>query len=130
MQLMPLGTRQYIIYWYIAETLPPSLETLLETEAGAAYKPPPAYPQNLSLRERIKQEPEGYKPRHHKGTGVDEMEVTFESELVTVQEAIEKLKTEGSMGKVMAEVVKKGWEGIQKRYEMEDAATHESPEGV
>jgi hypothetical protein len=130
MQLMPLGTRQYIIYWYIAETLPPDLEALLETEAGAAYKPPPAYPQNLSLRERIKQEPEGYEPRHHENTGVDELEVTYESHLVSVEEAMETLGREGSMGRVMAEVVKKGWEGIQRRFAMEDAATHESPEAV
>ncbi|KAI4960368.1 hypothetical protein J4E86_001990 [Alternaria arbusti] len=130
MQLMPLGTRQYIIYWYIAETLPPNLETLLETEAGAVYKPPPAYPQNLSLRERIKQEPEGYEPRHHENTGVDELEVTYESHLVSVEEAMETLGKEGSMGRVMAEVVTKGWEGIQRRFEMEDAATHESPEAV
>jgi hypothetical protein len=130
MQLLPLGVRQYIIYWYIAETLPPSLETLLETEAGAAYKPPPAYPQTLSLRERIKQEPEGYEPRHHENTGVDELEVTYKSELVSVEEAVERLGREGSMGRIMADVVKKGWEGIQRRFGMENAATHESPEAV
>ncbi|RYO32415.1 hypothetical protein AA0111_g4190 [Alternaria arborescens] len=130
MQLLPLGSRQYIIYWYIAETLPPILETLLETEAGAANNPPPPYPQNLSLRERIKEEPEGYEPRHHENTGVDELEVTYKSELVSVEKAVEKLGREGSMGKIMADVVKKGWEGIQRRLEMEDAATHESPEAV
>ena len=43
---------------------------------------------------------------------------------------MEMLGREGSMGKIMADVVKKGWEGIQRRLEMEDAATHESPEAV
>ncbi|KAG9190837.1 hypothetical protein G6011_08925 [Alternaria panax] len=130
MQLLPLATRQYIIYWYIAETLPPDLETLLETEAGEAYKPPPPYPQNLSLRERIEHEPEGYEPRHHENTGVDELEVTYVSELVSVEEAVQRLGGEGSMGKIMADVVETGWMGIQRRFEMENAATHESPEAV
>ncbi|KAF3044210.1 hypothetical protein E8E11_008283 [Didymella keratinophila] len=89
MQLMPLGYRniQYVLYWYIAETLPPDLEGELETEVGGAYKPPPAYPHDLTLRERIKLEPESYEPKHHEGTGVDEEEATYESHLVSVEEA-------------------------------------------
>lgn len=124
MQLMPLSSGQYIIYWYIAETLPPDLEKELETEAGAAYKPPPRYPRDLTLRDRMKQEPEGYEPLHHKGTGVDEEEQTYESFLVTVEEAVQKL----GKNSVMADVVRKGWQGIQDRLAIEDAATHESPE--
>lgn len=124
---MPLGTRQYVLYWYIAETLPPNLETELETEVGAAYKPPPAFPRNLSLRERIKLEPEGYEPLHHEGTGVDEEEQTYESHLVPVEEAVLKL---GGRNSVMADVVLKGWQGIQDRLAIEDAATSTSPEAI
>ncbi|CAE7014705.1 hypothetical protein PTTW11_02688 [Pyrenophora teres f. teres] len=131
MQLMPLATRQYVIYWYVAETLPPDAEVTLETQAGDAYKLPPSYPQGLSLKERIKQEPEGYEPRHHENTGVDAEERTYKSELMSVEEAVNLLRAGyPSMGCVMADVVLKGWEGIQQRFAMEDAATHESPEAV
>jgi hypothetical protein len=126
MQLMPLGSRQYVLYWYIAETLPPDVEQELKTEAGAAYKPPPPFPQNLTLRDRMKQEPEGYEPLHHKGTGVDEEEQTYESFMVTVDEAVKKLGKDS----VMADVVLKGWQGIQDRIAIEDAATSESPEAM
>lgn len=123
---MPLGTRQYVLYWYIAETLPPDMEKELETEVGATYKPPSPYPRNLTLRDRISQEPEGYEPLHHEGTGVDEEEQTYKSYLVSVEEAVEKL------GKrtVLADVVLKGWKGIQDRLATEDAATSTSPEAV
>jgi hypothetical protein len=123
MQLLPLGTRQYILYWYIAETLPPSLEAELETEAGAAYQPPPPFPRNLSLRDRVKLEPEGYEPLHHENTGVDETEMAYVSHLVSVEEAVRLL----GKGTVSADVVLKGWKGIQDRHAMEDAATSESP---
>jgi hypothetical protein len=126
MQLMPLGTRQYVLFWYIAETLPPDLEKELETEQGAAYKPPPPFPRDLSLRDRIAQEAEGYEPVHHEGTGVDEEEQTYESYLVPVEEAVEKL----GRRTVLADVVLKGWKGIQDRLAMEDAATSMSPEAV
>jgi hypothetical protein len=123
---MPLGHRQYILYWYIAETLPPHLEEDLETAPGQAYKPPPAYPYGLDLRSRIAMEPEGYEPVHHEGTGVDEDERTYQSELVSVEEAVKKL----GKGGVMADVVLKGWKGIQDRLAHEDSATHDSPEEV
>jgi hypothetical protein len=126
LQLMPLGTRQYVLYWYVAETLPPDLEKELETEVGAAYKSPPPFPRHLSLRERIKLEPEGYEPLHHEGTGVDEEEQTYESYLVSVEDAVKKLGRNG----VMADVVLKGWEGIQNRLAIEDAATSTSPEAI
>ncbi|KAF2824799.1 hypothetical protein CC86DRAFT_326033 [Ophiobolus disseminans] len=126
MQLIPLGARQYTMFWYVAETLPPDLETDLETDVGAAYKPPPAYPNNLTLRDRIKQEPEGYEPLHHKNTGVDEEEQTYESFLVSVEEAVKRL----GRNSVMADVVLKGWKGIQDRLAIEDAATSESPETI
>jgi hypothetical protein len=126
MQLMPLGSRQYVLYWYIAETLPPDVEQELETEAGAVYKPPPPFPRNLTLRDRMKQEPEGYEPLHHKGTGVDEEEQTYKSFMVTVDEAVKKLGKDS----IMADVVLKGWQGIQDRIAIEDAATSESPEAM
>ncbi|RMZ66439.1 nudix domain-containing [Pyrenophora seminiperda CCB06] len=131
MQLMPLGTRQYVIYWYVAETLPPDLEATLETQAGEAYKPPPPYPQGLPLKERIRQEPKGYEPRHHENTGVDATERTYKSKLMNVEDAVSLLRVgDPTMGRVMADVVFKGWEGIQQRFVMEDAATDESPEAV
>jgi len=131
MQLIPLGTRQYVIYWYVAETLPPDVEVTLETRAGEAYKPPPSYPRDLPLKERIKQEPEGYEPRHHENTGVDATERMYKSELMNVEDAVKLLRAGNpSMGHVMADVVLKGWEGIQQRFAMENAATHESPEAI
>lgn len=126
MQLMPLGTRQYVLYWYIAETLPPDVEAELETEAGAAYKPPPPFPRHLTLRDRVRLEPEGYEPVHHEGTGVDEEEQRYQSHLVSVEEAVKKL----GWGGVMADVVLKGWKGIQDRMAIEDAATSTSPEAM
>ncbi|KAH7070510.1 hypothetical protein BKA63DRAFT_78383 [Paraphoma chrysanthemicola] len=126
MQLMPLGTRQYVLYWYIAETLPPDTEKVLETEVGAAYKPPPPFPRTLTLRERIKMEPEGYEPLHHEGTGVDEEEQTYESHLLPVEEAVKIL----GRNSVQADVVLKGWQGIQDRFAIEDAATSTSPEAI
>lgn len=130
MQMMPLGygSKQYVLYWYVAETLPPSLEVELETEVGAAYRPPPAYPHELTLRERVRLEPEGYEPLHHEGTGVDAEEATYESHLVDVEEAVKRLGRHG----VMADVVLRGWKGIQDRFAMEEAheAATESPEAI
>jgi hypothetical protein len=126
LQLAPISNKQYVLYWYIAETLPPDVEEQLQTEAGAAYKPPPPFPKDLSLRDRIKLEPEGYEPLHHEGTGVDEEEQTYESFLVTVDEAVKKM----GRNSVMADVVLKGWKGIQDRLTIEDAATSTSPEAI
>ena len=130
MQMMPLGhgSMQYVLYWYIAETLPPDLEVELLTDVGAAYKQPPAYPPTLTLRERLAMEPEGYEPVHHEGTGVDEEEATYKSYLVTVEEAVKKLGRNG----VMADVVLRGWKGIQDRFAMEEmhAAATQSPEAM
>ncbi|KAF2477031.1 uncharacterized protein BDR25DRAFT_300121 [Lindgomyces ingoldianus] len=117
MQMLPMdyGSRQYIIYWYIAETLPPDLEEELERKAGEAYKPPPSFPHDLKLRDRIKMEPKDYEPMHHEGTGVDAEEQTYESHLLPVGEAVEKLGKNG----IMADVVLRGWKGIQERFAAE-----------
>lgn len=126
MQMMPLcyASKQYVLYWYIAETLPLELEKELETKAGEAYKPPPPFPNNLTLRERVQMEPTGYEPAHHENTGVDEEERTYKSHLVPVHEAVQKLGKSG----VMADVIMRGWKGIQDRYAMEEGINSHSPE--
>ncbi|KAF2738778.1 hypothetical protein EJ04DRAFT_458811 [Polyplosphaeria fusca] len=118
MQMMPMryGAIQYILYWYIAETIPPEMEKELETKAGDAYKPPSPFPNDLKLRDRIKMEPEGYEPVHHEGTGVDAEEQTYESELLSIEDAVLKLGKNG----VQADVILKGWKGIQERSAQED----------
>ncbi|KAL5416506.1 hypothetical protein PMIN03_002052 [Paraphaeosphaeria minitans] len=118
-QLMPLArnTKQYLLFWYIAETLPPSAEGALETGPDEPYKTPPAYPAGLTLAERVVQEPAGYEPRHHEGTGVDAEEAAYESRLVGVEEAVGLL---GGTDGVMADVVRRGWEGIRLRWRMEE----------
>ncbi|ORY06142.1 hypothetical protein BCR34DRAFT_36637 [Clohesyomyces aquaticus] len=128
MQLMPVGHgKQYLLYWYIAETLPPTLDQLLDSEVGDAYKPPHSYPPDLTLRNRIMMEPEGYEPVRHEGTGVDEEEQTYESYLLPLSEAIERLGKTG----VMADVVQIGWRAIQKRFADEGALDNENePRGT
>ncbi|KAF2009254.1 hypothetical protein BU24DRAFT_428800 [Aaosphaeria arxii CBS 175.79] len=128
MYMMPMGytSLQYVIYWYIAETLPPSLEAECEMKPGEAYKRPPPYPTDLKLKDRLQMEPEGYEPIHHKGTGVDEEEATYISYLLPIEEAI------GRLGKdnVMSDVVRKGWRGIQERFTQEEYIDTESPEQI
>lgn len=112
-----------MLSWYIAETLPPDLEVELETKAGEAYKPPPPFPKDMTLRARVALEPEGYQPVHHEGTGVDEEEQGYKSFLVTVDEAVRKL----GRG-VQADVVLRGWKGIQDRFALEEVIDSQSPE--
>ncbi|KAL9612909.1 MAG: hypothetical protein Q9167_002542 [Letrouitia subvulpina] len=117
-QFAPVSrSTQYILFWYVAETLPPDLEASLSARAGEqgmAYQVPPKYPDGLTLAARIAMEPEGYTPVRHAGTGVDEEEALYESYLLPVDEAMEKLGRS-----VMADVVRRGWEGICLRREME-----------
>ena len=57
-----------------------------------------------------------YEPIRHQNTGVNDDEALYESYLMTVDEAISKL------GKgVSADVVRRGWEAIQLRQNMEDS---------
>jgi hypothetical protein len=116
---MPVGdrNRQYLLYWYIAETIPPDLESGLMSASNEPYKPPPPFPADLTLKERVKMEPEGYEPVHHDGTGVNEEEQDYKSYLVSVDEAVKRL----GKGGVMADVVVRGWKGIQERYILEEA---------
>ena len=117
-QLIPVTRKaQYILFWYIAETVPPDLEVLLsaqEKEQGMAYQYPPKFDVSMTLKERVAIE-EGYQPVRHENTGVNADEALYESYLMSVDEAI------GKLGRgVSADVVRKGWEAIQLRQKMED----------
>ena len=118
-QLAPVTRKtQYILFWYIAETVPPNLEVSLsarEKEQDMAYQYPPKFEANVTLKERIEMEKD-YEPIRHQNTGVNDDEALYESYLMTVDEAISKL------GKgVSADVVRRGWEAIQLRQNMEDS---------
>lgn len=118
-QLVPQSsTTQYILFWYIAETVPPDLEASLQDQTAAqgnAYQYPPKYPGNLTVAERVNLEPEGYEPVRHENTGVDAEEALYESYLLPVGEAIEKLGRS-----VSADVIRRGWAAICLRHEMEE----------
>lgn len=119
-QLAPVArTAQYILFWYVAETVPPDVEVALfarEKEQGMAYQYPPKFEAGTALKERMAMEDGGYEPVRHENTGVNAEEALYESYLMPVQEAIEKL---GSA--VSADVVRKGWEAIQLRLKMEES---------
>lgn len=129
-QFMPVGSgSQYICFWYVAETLPPVEEAALSSpttigngeaqnaqNAGSGvYQPPPPYPANLTLRERIKLEPEGYEPPRHANTGVDEEELLYESYLLPIEDARSRLGNS-----ISADVVRVGWDAICRRMEFEE----------
>ena len=79
-----------------------------------AYQYPPKFDTKMTLKERTMRE-EGYEPIRHYNTGVDAEEALYESSLMPVEEAVEKL----GRG-ISADVVRKGWEAILLRHEMED----------
>ncbi|KAI9876353.1 MAG: hypothetical protein M1830_006682 [Pleopsidium flavum] len=118
-QLVPMtATSQYILFWYIAETVPPGIETMLNEQMKAAsssfsespYQYPPKYPQDLTLAARLDMEAAIYEPMHHANTGVDSEEALYESYLLPVDEAIKNLK-----GTIQEDVVRSGWEAIRLR---------------
>ena len=119
MQLVPVSTSsQYVLFWYIAETIPPGAETSVPPPfegAASPYQRPQPYPADLTLAQRVQLEPEGYEPIRYEDTGVDSEEALYESYLLPVPEAIKKLQ-----GTIMADVVQKGWKGISRRWEIED----------
>lgn len=80
-----------------------------------AYQYPPKFDSAMTLKQRIEVEGEGYEPVRHDNTGVDEEEAMYESCLMPVEEAIVKLGRS-----VSADVVKKGWEAILLRKQMEE----------
>ena len=109
---------QYILFWYIAETVPPDVEASLskaETEQGGAYQYPPKFDTDMTLKERIEIESGGYEPVRHENTGVDEEEALYESYLLPVEEAMKRLGDGLSR-----DVVSKGWEAIKLRRQMEE----------
>ena len=108
---------QYILFWYIAETVPPDIEESLskaEKEQEGAYQYPPKFDADMTLKQRIELESSGYEPVRHENTGVDEEEAMYESELVSVEEAMKRLPDVLSR-----DVVSKGWEAIKLRKMME-----------
>ncbi|KAK5173837.1 uncharacterized protein LTR77_002518 [Saxophila tyrrhenica] len=129
-QLLPLtSTSQYLLFWYAAETVPPEVERVYEGGStggggegeGRVYRAPPAFPRDVTLSQRLAQdritsdgEEKIYEPVWHAGTGVDEEELLYKSYLLPIAEARRKLK-----GSVMEDVVRRGWEGMQLRMEME-----------
>ncbi|KAL8922851.1 MAG: hypothetical protein Q9208_004976 [Pyrenodesmia sp. 3 TL-2023] len=123
-QFMPVArSTQYILFWYIAETLPPDAEDQISqrsTNEDGAYQMPPPFPRETTLKDRMALEQDGYEPVRHPNTGVNEEEALYESYLLPVQDAIHKLRRT-----LMADVVRKGWEAICARKEMEDQGYHE-----
>lgn len=121
MQLVPVAsTTQYVLFWYIAETIPPGAETSIPPRAdgeASPYQRPPPFPVDLTLEQRVQLEPEGYEPIRYEDTGVDSDEALYASYLLPISEAMKKLQ-----GSIMADVVRKGWQGIEKRREMEEKA--------
>lgn len=122
MQLHPQSpSSQYVLYWYIAETLPPDVEKALDAAAeeaespvfGQPYQYPPKFPLELTLAERLRMEPRGYEPPRHENTSADEEEALYESFLLSIEEAKEKLR-----GSIMEDVVAKGWTAISLRMNM------------
>ncbi|KAF2455855.1 hypothetical protein BDY21DRAFT_271273, partial [Lineolata rhizophorae] len=92
-QLAPVGRScQYLLRWYIAETLPPepppAATSRLPSTHQEPYRPPPPYPLDLSLPARVALEPAGYVPPRHADTGVNEEEMMYTSELVPIGEAL------------------------------------------
>ncbi|KAL9038226.1 MAG: hypothetical protein Q9180_003260 [Flavoplaca navasiana] len=116
-QLMPVTrSTQYMLFWYIAETLPPEIEQSLSeksTQANGTYMAPPPYPETMTLAERIDLDKK-LAPVRHENTGVNEDEALYESHLLSIDEAQRKLS-----GTIMADVVRTGWEQIQTRMELE-----------
>lgn len=125
--LLPNSKRtQYLLHWYIAETLPPDLEASIgPSPESRKYQEPPRYPEDLRLLDRIAMESDDHEPTRYANTGVDSEEALYTSELLPVKEAIVKLGHNS-----MAEVVTIGWNRIQARLEAEttqQASTSTAP---
>ena len=124
-QLLPLSsTSQYVLFWYIAETVPPEIEQSYSNAqtTSSIYRPPTAFPPNMTLKDRLAEDSvvneEGihkvYTPVCHEGTGVDDEELLYRAHLLPIDVARSRLK-----GSVMEDVVKRGWAAIRLRFEME-----------
>lgn len=130
MQLLPVSRRsQYLLFWYIAETVPEEVEKSYPLPGtpgySRIYRPPEPIPRDMTVTERIAQDTgldgKVYEPIRHEGTGINEEEALYESCLLPVEEARRKLK-----GSVMEDVVRRGWEGILRRREMEEEMEKEA----
>jgi hypothetical protein len=110
--LRPVSKRvQYLLHWFIAETLPPELEASMgPPPESREYQEPPPYPTDLRLFDRIAAEPDGYEPKRYENTGVDSDEANYTSFLLPIKVAMTRLGSNS-----MAEVVALGWERIQAR---------------
>ena len=114
---------QYLLHWYVAETVPPDVEEAMtkEEEQGGisffggkgVYKPPLAFGVEDTLQERLAREPDGYVPVKHEGTSADEDEALYQSRLVSVEEAVALLNP------VEGDVVRRGLAAILARARME-----------
>ncbi|KAL8645147.1 MAG: hypothetical protein Q9226_007432 [Calogaya cf. arnoldii] len=117
-QLMPVTrSTQYMLFWYIAETLPAEIDQALSeksAQANGVYMIPPPYPAAMTLAERIELDKK-LAPVRHENTGVNEDEALYESYLLSIDEAQQKLS-----GTIMADVVGTGWDAIQTRKELEE----------
>ncbi|CAK4031538.1 hypothetical protein B0A50_06754 [Lecanosticta acicola] len=123
-QLLQLTERtQYMLFWYIAETIPPDIERIYAEgrTSRSGYRSPPPFSGTSSLQARIEEDvtmKNGnrgiYEPVRHEGTGVDDEERLYRAYLLSVDEACERLR-----GTVMEDVVLRGQAAIQLRKEME-----------
>ena len=118
-QLIPQSRSvQYILFWYISETVPPDIEASMRNSAGtdpASYRQPPRFPAGMTLADRIALEPEEYEPTKHENTAANTEETFYESHLLPIEEALHAL----GMESVSADVVRRGWAAILMRREME-----------
>ncbi|KAI4721074.1 hypothetical protein E4T48_02651 [Aureobasidium sp. EXF-10727] len=118
-RMMPVAREyQYMLFWYAAETVPESVEEVLNAAAlsGEGFVVPEVFHEDVTLRERElldAREDGAYEPKRHEGTGVDEDEAFYVGQLVSVEEAIRLL------GGTSADVVRRAWEGICLRRKME-----------
>ncbi|KAI5369709.1 Putative NUDIX hydrolase domain-containing protein [Septoria linicola] len=133
-QLLPLTSRvQYLLHWYVAETVPREVEMSYADSGTEIYRQPDPFPRIGSLRARIAEDVSAledgtkqiYEPIRHEGTGVDEDELLYKAHLMPVEEACRKLR-----GTVQEDVVHRGLEYIQRRIQMEDAAKDSTASGA
>ena len=125
-QFMPLtSTRQYLLFWYVAETVPENVERACNDAIGGnarIYRAPEAFPADMTIKQRLAMDvntgedgqQKAYESVWHEGTGVDEDELLYRSFLLPIAEARRKLK-----GSVMEDVIRRGWDAVQARIEME-----------
>ena len=92
------------------------MEAKATKDVPTPYINPPPYPKGLSIADRIEMDGSVYMPRHHPNTGVDDDERLYETHLLSVDDAIQRLS---SSSRMLAEIVRAGWDAIRLRGEME-----------